>query len=215
MDACGCDTFAIFDRRNAEADRRRYREHGPDRTTRQLLELLGRQGVAGATVLDVGGGIGVIDQELLKAGAAEATLAEASQPSLDVARDLATEDGRIERMTFLAGDVVGRPDALEPADIVTLDRVVCCYGDAAGLVSLTAGRARRLYGLVLPRDRWLVRAGIFFESLWFRLTRRAYRPYAHANAWIDRLVADQGLAPISESGTFFWRVVVYARVTPA
>jgi magnesium-protoporphyrin O-methyltransferase len=116
-------------------------------------------------------------------------------------------------MSFLSGDVVGQSTALEPADIVTLDRVVCCYGDAAALVSLTAGRARQVYGLVLPRDRWLVRVSLALEGLWFRLTRRAYRPYAHPNAWIDGLVAAQGLSPSAETGTFFWRVVVYTRAT--
>ena len=75
MDACGCDTFAsIFDRRTAERDRQRYRQKGPDRSTRMLLDLIRDQWVSGATVLDVGGGIGVIDQELLRVGATHAVL---------------------------------------------------------------------------------------------------------------------------------------------
>jgi len=174
QDRCGCDAFAsIFDRPNAEGDRRRYHRDGPDRTTRMLLDLVGRDGLEGASILDVGGGIGVIDQELLKAGAARATLADASPASLAAARLEASEAGLADRMTFIEGDVVRHAGAIDAADIVTLDRVVCCYGDAASLVTLTAGLATRLYALVLPRSRWLVRAGIAAEGLWYRLTRRA------------------------------------------
>src|SRR2546428_717667 len=69
MDACGCDDFAsIFDRRTAEKDRDRYRKQGPDRTTRMLLDLIGRRWYAGTTLLDIGGGIGVIDREPLRSG---------------------------------------------------------------------------------------------------------------------------------------------------
>jgi magnesium-protoporphyrin O-methyltransferase len=178
-----------------------------------LLDLVRRDPLEGASILDVGGGIGVIDQELLKAGAARATLAEASPASLAAARLEAVDAGLVDRMTFIEGDVVRHAGAIEAADIVTLDRVVCCYGDAASLVTLTAGLARHLYALVLPRSRWLVRAAISVEGLWFRVTRRAYRPYAHDTAWIDQLVEAQGLEPIAESGTFFWRVVVYRRTT--
>jgi len=215
MDACGCDDFAsIFDRRNAEDDLRRYRRDGPDRTTRMLLDLIRAEGIEGATVLDVGGGIGVIDQELLRAGARRATLADASTDSLAVAREAATLSGLAERMTFLQGDVVQRAADVEGADVVTLDRVICCYPDVTALVGLTAARAGRLYGMVLPRDRWLVRVGIALESLWFRLRRKRYRPFAHPNPLVDQLASAQGLEPLAETGTFFWRVALFARPRP-
>ena len=216
MDACGCDEFAsIFDRRNADGDLRRYRQKGPDRTTGMLLDLLRAEGVEGATVLDVGGGIGVIDQELLRAGASRATLAEASAASLTVAREAAAEAGLAERMTFVEGDTVRRAGEIGAADIVTLDRVICCYPDVALLVGLTAAKAERLYGIVLPRDRWIVRAGIALEALWFRITRRSYRPFAHPNGVVDALAGAQGMVPIAESGTFFWRVALFRRAGAA
>lgn len=212
MDACGCDEFAsIFDRRNADGDLRRYRSEGPDRTTRMLLDLIRAQGVDGATVLDIGGGIGVIDQELLRDGASRATLADASGASVTVAREAADAAGLADRMTFVHGDAVRRADDIGPADVVTLDRVICCYRDVESLVRLSAGWAGRLYGIVLPRDRWLVRAAIAIESAWFRLTRRAYRPYAHPNAMVDALAVGEGLEPLAEAGTFFWRVALFRR----
>ena len=52
-----------------------------------LLELLAPYRSTGSTVLDIGGGIGIIDQELLRAGAGHAVLVDGSTASLEVARD--------------------------------------------------------------------------------------------------------------------------------
>ncbi|HEY3072709.1 MAG TPA: methyltransferase domain-containing protein [Candidatus Limnocylindrales bacterium] len=214
MDACGCDTFAsIFDRRTAERDRQRYRQKGPDRSTRMLLDLIRNHGVSGATVLDVGGGIGVIDQELLRVGATHAVLCDASPAYLAVARDEARRNDLLDRMDLVEGDFVRRSGEIEAADVVTLDRVICCYGDVDSLVTRSARLATRLYGVVVPRDRWIVRAGLWLERLLFAVRRSPYRPYAHRNALIDRRVADQGLLPVAETGTFGWRVVLYQRVS--
>jgi SAM-dependent methyltransferase len=214
MDVCGCDEFAsIFDRRNADDDLRRYRRQGPDRTTRMLLDLIRAEGVGGATILDIGGGIGIIDQELLRAGASRATLSDASGASLAVAREAAAEAGLVDRMTFVEGDAVRRAGEIVGADVVTLDRVICCYPDVTSLVRISAARAGRLYGIVLPRDRWLVRTGIALEALWFRFLRKRYRPFAHPNGVVDELAVGQGLEPIAEVGTFFWRVALFRRPT--
>ena len=95
---------------------------------------------------------------------------------------------------------------------MTLDRVVCCYPDAERLVGLSAARVRTAYGLVLPRDRLVVRIAIRLENLWMRLRRKAYRAYAHPTARVDEIAAANGLHPRSERRTAFWRVVVYDRV---
>jgi hypothetical protein len=214
MDACGCDAdgFAsIFDRRSAESDRDRYRRNGPDRTTRMLLELLAPYRSAGSTVLDIGGGIGVIDHELLRTGAGHAVLVDGSAASLDVAREEARRANLLDRIEFVEGDFVRRAAAIDPADIVTLDRVVCCYPDAEGLVSLSAARARTVYGLVLPRDRRLVRMAMRLENLWMRLRRVPYRAYVHPTRRIDEIAAANGLRLVAERLTAFWRVVVYDR----
>ena len=217
MDSCGCDPegfTSIFDRRNAEGDRDRYRKNGPDKTTRMLLELLAPYRSTGSTVLDIGGGIGIIDQELLRAGAGHAVLVDGSTASLEVARQEAARLNLLDRIEFVEGDFVQRAAAIEPADIVTLDRVVCCYPDAEGLVGLSSARARTAYGLVLPRDRLVVRIAIRLENLWFQLRRKAYRAYAHPPVRVDEIAAANGLHPRSERQTPFWRVVVYDRDGP-
>jgi magnesium-protoporphyrin O-methyltransferase len=212
-DACGCDAFAtIFDRRTAARDRERYRREGPDRTTRLLLELLAPYRSSGVSVLDIGGGIGIVDVELLRAGAGRAVLVDASTAYLEAARQQAREAGMLDRIEFVEGDFVRRAGAIEGADIVTLDRVVCCYRDMEALVGLSSERARTAYGLVLPRDRWITRLAIAVVNVGYRLRRRAYRAYVHPTTRVDEIAASNGLRARAERQTWSWRVVVYDRV---
>ncbi|NJD29054.1 MAG: class I SAM-dependent methyltransferase [Chloroflexi bacterium] len=213
MTTCGCDGFAsIFDERTARGDRDRYRRRGPDRTTAMLLEMIRRRGVDGASVLDVGGGIGMVDQELLRAGAAKAVLVDGSPAYLEVARAEAQAAGLGDRIRLVQGDFTQLAADVEPAEVVTLDRVICCYPDVDALVQRSAARARRLYGLVLPRDGWWVRLlAARVENLWFALRRSPYRAFAHSNALVDRWVAAAGLRRVEERFTPMWRVVLFER----
>jgi len=212
VDACGCDGgFEIFDEKSAEEDLQRYRRRGPDDTTAMLVEMIRERGVDGSDVLDIGGGIGVIDHELLRAGAGHAVLVDASAPAVQAARSEARRRGTLDRLEFVDGDFVSHASNVDVADIVTLDRVICCYPDVESLVRLSATRARSLYGLVLPRDRRLLRWSLPLLNAWFRLRGFRYRTFLHSNARVDELVADAGLRPAGEQRTFVWRVVLYER----
>jgi magnesium-protoporphyrin O-methyltransferase len=216
LDACGCDGgFEIFDEKSAEEDLQRYRGHGPDATTATLVEMIRDRGVSGSSLLDIGGGIGVIDHELLRAGAGHAVLVDASGPAVEMARREARRRGTLDRLEFVDGDFVSRASDVDVADIVTLDRVICCYPDVESLVRLSATRARSLYGLVLPRDRRLLRWALPLLNAWFRVRGFRYRTFLHANAKVDALVAAAGLRQVRESRTFIWRVVLYERLGPA
>lgn len=214
MDACGCEPdgyTSIFDRRNAEDDRDRYRRNGPDRTTRLLLELLAPYRATATTVLDIGGGIGILEHELLRDGPGRAVLVDGSAASMAVAREEADRLGLRDRIQFVEGDFVRLADDIGPADIVTLDRTICCYPDMERLVALSAERVRTAYGLVLPRNRFVVRFAIALGNAWFRLRGNPYRAYVHPNARVDELARAKGLRPRAERRTTFWRVVVYDR----
>jgi 2-polyprenyl-3-methyl-5-hydroxy-6-metoxy-1,4-benzoquinol methylase len=216
VDACGCDGgFEIFDEKSAEEDLERYRRHGPDDTTAMLVEMIRDRGVDGSDLLDIGGGIGVIDHELLGAGAGRAVLVDASPAAVEAARGEARRRGTLDRLEFVDGDFVSRASDVDVADIVTLDRVVCCYPDVESLVRLSATRARSLYGLVLPRDRRLLRWSLPLLNAWFRLRGFRYRTFLHRNARVDDIVAKAGLRPIREDNTFVWRVVLYERLARA
>jgi hypothetical protein len=213
MTGCCCQGVGeIFGERTARHDLRRYRKRGPSKATRILLEAIRREGIEDATVLDIGGGIGAVQHELLEAGAARATSVEASAAYLRAAREEAEQRGHAGRIDYREGDFVALADRIDPADVVTLDRVICCYPDMASLVGRSADRARHLYGLVYPRDRWWVGLGIGVTNLIMRLSRRAFRAHAHQPAAVDAVARAHGLTPrLERRAGPVWQVVLYAR----
>jgi 2-polyprenyl-3-methyl-5-hydroxy-6-metoxy-1,4-benzoquinol methylase len=206
-----CGIEREFDHRTAARDLKRYRRRGPLPTTRMLLSALERQGIGGASVLDVGGGVGAIHHELLRRGAARATHVDASSSYLAVAGEEARRQGHAGRVEFIHGDFVERAPQLEPADVVTLDRVICCYPDMHRLVGLSAERARRLYGVVFPRESWWMRPLFPMANGWFRLQRCPFRVFQHATDAVEEVVREAGLRRVSRQLTPIWQVVVYAR----
>jgi magnesium-protoporphyrin O-methyltransferase len=201
----------FFDAKVARRELRRYRRRGPAKTTRMLVDALAEEGVAGASFLDIGGGIGAVQHALAAAGAAGGTSVDASQPYLEAARDEAALRGYAERVRYVSGDFLDVQDEVGPADLVALDRVVCCYPDMAGLVEASARRARRAYGLVYPRDRRFVKAAIWTLNLFQRLRRHPFRVFVHATEDVEARVAAQGLSKARHARTFFWQVVVFTR----
>lgn len=205
----------MFDARTARRQLIAYRRSGPTGTTRRLIDAIRDAGVDGATVLDIGGGVGVIGFELLAAGADRLTAVDAARAYIAVARREATRRGLDDRVTLRHGDFVTLAEEIEPADIVTLDRVVCCYGDWTALVDRSAARARRLYGLVYPTDRWWTRFGIGMGNLMLRLTRRTFRGYVHPERAIDDRVRAAGFEPRVNHRGWLWQTVVYERTRAA
>lgn len=86
-----------FDQKRAIRDLRDYRKHGPAATTQALIDALVSAGVQQRTLLDIGGGVGAIQYELLNAGAREATSVDVSAAYLDAARSEAERRGIVGR----------------------------------------------------------------------------------------------------------------------
>jgi magnesium-protoporphyrin O-methyltransferase len=209
---CNVDYDAAFDARTARRDLVAYRRDGPSGSTRRLIDELRSIDVTGASVLDIGGGVGVVGFELLAAGAERLTGVDASRAYVALARREAQRRGLEDRTHYLLGDFVLLGDNIEPADIVTLDRVVCCYGDWAALLDRSLERARRLYGLVYPNDRWWTRAAVWLGNLTLRLSRKSFRGFVHPERAIDARIRAAGFERSSHHRGWLWQTVVYARV---
>jgi hypothetical protein len=216
MGCCATTTRveSVFNDKLAACDLRRYRRKGPKRSTRLLIEALKAGGVEGKTLLDIGGGIGVIQHELLDAGVATATSVEASSPYLKAAREESERRGHDGRAQFHYGDFVELAGTLEAADLVTLDRVICCYPDMEALVRDSAARARVFYGLVYPRDTRPVRLGFATVNLLLRLLRKPMRAFVHRADDVGRVLEAGGLAMQYAARAGAWQVAVYRR-TPS
>jgi len=210
-DCCRPDYDSLFDARAARRELKAYRRKGAGRTTRRLLDAIRAEGVRGATVTDIGGGVGVIGAELLAAGAAGLTDIDASGPYLAAARSEIERRGFGVRATFQHGDFVELAPAVASADVVTLDRVVCCYDDWEALVSRSVERARRLYGLVLPRDRWWMRISIAAVRGVGRLFGQAFPFHVHPERRIDERIRASGFELVFARRGIAWQTLLYRR----
>ncbi len=136
---------------------------------------------------------------------------DASQPYLDASRQEAQRRGHPDRVDYRHGDFVAVAPEIDPADIVTLDRVICCYPDMESLVRLSSARARRLYGIVIPRDGRLARVGSALINVGLRIVRCPIPVYIHSSQAIDAIVRANGLTPRFRRKTLLWQVLVYTR----
>jgi len=212
MDCPQCEGIELETREWAREDLESYRAGNLAKTTPMLITALTTLGAQGRDLLDIGGGVGAIQLQLLAAGATTATSVDASAAYIEVAREEARSLGLAERISYHHGDFVALAGEIPEADIVTLDRVICCYHDAVALVSLSAAKARKYYGLVYPRDRLLVRIGLWFENLACRFKKSPFRAFVHPTELVDTLVREKGLVQVYERTTFIWRVIVYERI---
>ena len=213
---CHCEGLERqFGRRTADWELRRFRRRGPSRTTRLLVDGVRAEGVGGRTLLDIGGGVGAVHHLLLDAGATTAVHVDVSPEYLRAASDEAARLGHAERVRFLRGDFVETAPELEQADIVTLDRVICCYPDMPALVGGAAEKARHVFAAVYPRETRFVRAGIALVNLAMRIRRSPFRVFLHPPAAIHAMLVRHGFARRSLRRTVVWEVAVYARERPA
>jgi hypothetical protein len=158
---------------------KRYRKRGLDKTASRMVAFAESRGVDGATVLEIGGGLGEIEIELLKRGARSALNLELSPAYDREAATLLAEAGLAGRAERRLHDIAVDPAGVEPADVVVLHRVVCCYPDYERLLSAAAGRARRMLVFSHPPRNPLSRATVAAQNAWFRLSRNEFRTFAH------------------------------------
>ncbi len=145
----------FFDQKEAGKDLAAYRKKGPAKTTQMLVDAIAAQGVDGGSLLDIGGGVGAIQISLLKAGIGSIVSVDASSAYARVAEQEAERQGHADRISRRHGDFVDAAPDLEDADVVTLDRVICCYHDVQKLVGLSSRKAKRVYAVVFPRENLL------------------------------------------------------------
>ncbi|WP_341359902.1 methyltransferase domain-containing protein [Georgenia sp. M64] len=202
---------ATFTPRFAHRLARRYRRRGLDRLSARVVQRCVDHGIEGASVLEIGGGVGSLHLELLRRGAATATNLELVGTYEDDAAELLAEAGLTGRVQRRLLDLATDPTAVEPADVVVLNRVVCCYPDLAGLLGAAAGRARRLVVLTYPRPNVLTRAILVVENAVEALFGRTYRAFAHPPEEILAVLRAQGLEPAPDRRGGLWCLVSATR----
>ena len=198
----------IFGAKQARRDARRYRKKGLDPTAKLLVEHVGDP--VRASAIEVGGGVGAVGLELLKRGASHATNIDLSPEYDSEAWELAREAQVEERVERRVGDFVR--DAVPPADIVAMHRVVCCYPDYEELLRAASDHARRALVFSFPRETWWWRTGIRAMNAFIRLRHSGFRAYVHPVAGLLKVPADHGLSLAFEHEGRVWRMAAFQRI---
>ena len=218
MSSCCSSFFAANQRQFSDAvarrDLMRYRRRGPDRTTCLLRDSILGAG-HGKTVLDVGAGVGALSFELLAAGVERVTAVEAAPAYVAAAREEAGRRNVSDRLDLVHGDFVSVGGDVMPADVVTMDRVVCCYPAYQPLLEAALGRSRRLLAFSYPRDRRYVRAAVRIQNLGRALFRNPFRGFVHSARGMEALLEQHGFVRMRRRETLKWSADLYVRADAA
>ncbi|MDQ2943449.1 MAG: class I SAM-dependent methyltransferase [Candidatus Dormibacteraeota bacterium] len=203
----------IFSRRNARAEAKRYRRNGLDPVSRRIVEFLKEKGVEGRTVLEVGGGVGAIQIELLKVGATRAVSVELTPTYEETAGELLREAGMEDRVERRVMDFASAGVDVEAADIVVMNRVLCCYPDMPKLAGAAAEHARRVLVISFPRDRWWMRIGLTLANVGLRVAQRQFQIFLHSPDEILATAERHGLRIALNRPGLVWQIAALERST--
>ena len=210
---CNCCeiTDNAFSETEARLELKNYRKRGPARQTKLILEAIRSLGLKGISLLDVGGGIGAIYHELLKDIAREAVHVDASSAYLKEAKEETARRGNSEHVQFIHADFTEVAPELPQADVVTLDRVVCCYPDFRRLLKGAADHSRSAIALTYPRETWYMRIGLSVINLFQRLMRNPFRVFLHPVAEMESLLKNKGFVKTSVRRVSVWEMTLYQK----
>jgi magnesium-protoporphyrin O-methyltransferase len=212
MDCCKTQNYdGFFDRKTAKKELRKYHKKGPDKSTKLMIGALRKEGIDGMTLLDIGGGVGVIQHELLKDGLRNAVGVDASSAYIDESKEEATRSGNGDKVKYHFGNFVELSTTIDEADIVTLNKVICCYPDMWSLVGLSVVKSTRFYGLIYPRDTWWVKMGVSIANFFLWISRKEFRAFVHPTKTIESMIRRAGLEQSFFKTSNIWQVVVYRR----
>ena len=212
MGCCQCQGIEnMFDKKAAKRQLKRYLKKGPSKTTSMLLDAIHKKGVQGLNFLDIGGGIGAIQYDLIKAGASNGTSIEASSAYIDVVKEETLQNGLAERVNFKQGDFTTTATDVDSADIVTLDKVICCYDDMSELVGLSSKLARKIYAVIYPRDVWWTKLAFLMMNFYTRIKGCSFRTFIHPTQKVEEIIFENGLKRNYYTTTLIWQVAIFTK----
>ena len=209
-----CNNFAIekqFDKARVANKVNRYHFKGIGKESKILVNALKSLGVDGCSLLDIGAGLGSIGIELLESGLASVENVEASSSFLETAKSESKKRNLIDKTKFTYGDFVEIANGISAADIVTLDKVICCYDELKPLIKLSCEKTMKYYGVIYPRDTWLVKVVIGFENVMRKIKGNTFRVFVYSTEEVDSLIKEYGLRKVFYKAMMVWQIVIYSR----
>lgn len=202
----------IFDAKLALKDFKRFKKKGPTRSTRKLIDAIVKSkngDLKDKTLLDIGGGIGAIGLTLNEIESVNVTNVDVSLEYLKKAEEEVTLRGFKDRFEFINADFLLTSDNLSTADIVTLDKAICCYQDFQALVRTSVRKSKNVYGIVIPRNTWWVKSINGLGNFVRMLTGNNFRTFVHPVDRIKEIIIDSGFLNIYSETAREWHILVF------
>jgi magnesium-protoporphyrin O-methyltransferase len=121
------------------------------------------------------------------------------------------ELGVADRVQRRVVDLAATPEAVEPADLVVLHRVVCCYPDYDRLLGASADRCTSRLAFSHPPRNVGSRAVAATQNALSAMRGRDFRTFAHPPQAMVAVVESRGLRQAYAHRGGLWRVEGLAR----
>lgn len=164
------------------------------------------------SLLDIGGGIGMIYHELMNDVINKAVHVDASSAYLKVAKEESVKRGYAEAIQFIHADFTDVEKDISSADIVTLDRVICCYPYYQNLLKAAAEHAKHAVVLTYPRENWYLRIALGVVNFFQKLRNDPFRIFIHPVQQIENLMKEHGFSRVANKQLFIWEMALYKKI---
>ena len=210
---CNCCeiTDTVFNEETAKADIKEYLKRGPAKQTKLILEAVRSLKLKNVSLLDVGGGIGTIYHELMQDVVDNVIHVDASSAYLKVAKDESAKRGYVENINFIHADFTDVEKEVEQTDVVTLDRVVCCYPDYRALLTAAAQHGKHAVVMTYPREVWYLRIGLGIINFFQKLRNDPFRVFIHPIQQMENLMKAHGFSRTRTHQLFVWEMSLYEK----
>ncbi len=206
-----CGANLQFDIDNANKDLKHYLKKGSRKMTKLLINALKQEELHDLSLLDIGGGIGPIPLELIPNGIRKVTDIDASQGYIDVAK-AEMKKRNYHQISYQLGDFVDLSNQIEKHDIVTLDKVICCYPHVEELLKTSLSKATKYYGLVYPQATIISRIVVWALNLKLKLKKNPFRTFIHNPELVHNTITAAGFQKIYSGKTLLsWQIHLYKK----
>ncbi|MFA5833297.1 MAG: methyltransferase domain-containing protein [Bacteroidota bacterium] len=190
---------------------RSFRKGKLERIQHYLIEEICKEGLEGKTILDIGSGVGKLHLTLLRRGASFATGVDMSEEMIGHAKAFAKNFSVEQKTSYQHGDFLNIAGSIASADITMLDKVICCYEDLEGLISLSAKKTNTIYALIFPSNTFIVHLIFTLEIAFAKLFRSGFRPYWHEWNNVQTILTKQGFTRSYSRTMMLWQAAIYRR----
>ena len=211
MSCCTSDGTGNFFSKSADYYARKFRRRGLDRAQKLLQRSITNGWQPGRSLLDIGCGTGGLHLALLKSGAGSAFGIDLSERMVLKAKELAGEMGLSDRVKYLAGDFGTMEEPVPSAEIVILDKVVCCYNEPFALLARAAAKCEDMLAVSYPRDALLARWSFKLQAFIGETLHWAFHPMYHEPSQLEAAVASFGFTEIFSCHTPIWEIKGYRK----